>query len=62
VAGRGIHVVKFLPSLVIDDDDVRWITDAVTETVIDCHRVPGAVWETGRRLAARAVKVKLGRG
>ena len=61
VAGRGIHVVKFLPSLVIDDDDVRWITDAVTETVIDCHRVPGAVWETGRTLATRAAKVKLGR-
>ncbi len=61
VAGRGIHVVKFLPSLVIDDDDVRWITDAVTDVVRDCHRIPGAVWETGRSLAARAVKVKLGR-
>jgi ornithine--oxo-acid transaminase len=61
VAGRGIHVVKFLPSLVIDDEDVRWITEAVTDVVIDCHRVPGAVWETGRGLAARAVQVKLGR-
>jgi ornithine--oxo-acid transaminase len=61
VAGRGLHVVKFLPPLVIDDEDVRWITDAVSEVVIDCHRVPGAVWETGKGLAVRAVQAKLGR-
>ena len=56
VAGPAGHVVKFLPPLVIDGDDAQWILGAVEDVVADAHRVPGAVWELGRRLATQAVK------
>jgi ornithine--oxo-acid transaminase len=56
VAGPEGHVVKFLPPLVIDDSDAQWILRAVEDVVADAHRVPGAVWQLGRRLASQAVK------
>jgi ornithine--oxo-acid transaminase len=56
VAGPEGHVVKFLPPLVIDDDDAQWILRAVEDVVADAHRVPGAIWELGRKLASQAVK------
>ncbi len=56
VAGPEGHVVKFLPPLVIDDDDAQWILRAVEDVVADAHRIPGAVWDLGRKLATQAVK------
>lgn len=56
VASPEGHVVKFLPPLVIGDDDAQWILRAVDDVVADAHRVPGAIWELGRKLASQAVK------
>jgi ornithine--oxo-acid transaminase len=60
VAGHEMHIVKFLPSLTIGDDDVRWVTEAVEDVVADAHRVPGAVWSFGKTLARQALKVRAG--
>jgi ornithine--oxo-acid transaminase len=57
-AAHGMNVVKFLPPLVIDEDDRRCIVSAVDRVVADCHRLPGAVWDLGKTLAAHAVKAK----
>ena len=40
VAGYGMNVVKFLPPLVISDDDRRWMVAAVMDVVADAHKVP----------------------
>ncbi len=56
VASPEGHVVKFLPPLVINDTDAQWILRAVENVVSDAHRVPGAIWELGRKLASQAVK------
>lgn len=59
-AAHGMNVVKFLPPLVIGEDDRRAIVAAVEDVITDCHRVPGAVWDLGRTLASHAVKARAG--
>ncbi|BCX89159.1 ornithine--oxo-acid transaminase [Methylomarinovum tepidoasis] len=58
VAGHGMNVVKFLPPLVIGDDDRRWIVAAMDDVLADCHQVPGAIWDLGRTLAGHALKAR----
>ena len=56
VAGPSGHVVKFLPPLVVDGDDAQWMLRAVEDVLADAHRVPGAVWDLGKKLASQAIK------
>lgn len=53
VAGTDSHAIKFLPPLAISDSDCGWIIKAVETVVAASHRVPGAAWSLGRRLASR---------
>jgi len=55
VAGHGMHVIKLLPPLVIDEGDAAHIVASFDKTVGDCHKVPGAIWDLGRRLAGHAM-------
>ena len=56
VAGHAIPVVKFLPPLVLSDEDAERTISAVEEVVADAHRVPGAIWDLGRNLARHALR------
>ncbi|GAB5376305.1 MAG: aminobacteriohopanetriol synthase HpnO [Acuticoccus sp.] len=56
VAGHGQHVIKLLPPLVVSDSDADWIVGAFDKTIGDCHKVPGAIWDLGRRLAGAAMQ------
>ena len=56
VAGHGINVVKFLPPLIIDDEDARWIIDAVEQVIAAAHEVPGSIWDLGTTLAGHALR------
>ncbi len=58
VAGHGMNVVKFLPPLVINEKDTRWIISAMDEVLADCHHIPGAIWDLGKTLAGHAIKAK----
>jgi ornithine--oxo-acid transaminase len=60
-AGHDIAVVKFLPPLVIDDADRKWIVDAVDQVVSDTENVGGAIWDLGKNLASAALRAKAGR-
>jgi ornithine--oxo-acid transaminase len=55
VAGHGMHVIKLLPPLVIDDSDRSWLVKAFDDVIGDCHKVPGAIWDLGRSLAGHAI-------
>jgi ornithine--oxo-acid transaminase len=61
VSGPGVHIIKLLPALTITDADRLWVRDGFDKAIADCHRVPGAVWDLGRNLAAHAMKAKAGR-
>ena len=60
VAGHEMNIIKFIPPLIINDEDRHWIVDAVKDVVADAHRVPGAVWDFGKMLATQALKMKAG--
>ena len=56
VAGHGSHTVKLLPSLIITDEDCDWIERAFDQVIAASHRVPGALWDFGRTMAANALR------
>lgn len=56
VAGHGVHIIKLLPPLVIDDSDREWIVSAFDQVIDDCHRVPGSLWNLGTSLAGHALR------
>ena len=55
VAGHGQHTIKLLPPLIINDQDADWIVEGFDSAIGDCHKVPGAMWDLGRRLAGFAM-------
>lgn len=60
VAGHGLNIVKFIPPLTLSEFDIKWIIDAVNNVVSDAHRGPAAVWDLGRTLATKALRIKAG--
>ncbi len=51
VAGHRMNVVKALPSLLIDEDEVRRFADALAEVVAASERMPRAMARFGLRMA-----------
>ena len=43
VAGHGLHVLKGLPPLVVDEDDLDWFATALDETVARAEKMPRAL-------------------
>ncbi|MBK8908912.1 MAG: aspartate aminotransferase family protein [Rhodospirillales bacterium] len=58
VAGHGMHVIKLLPPLVIDEADVAWTVAAFDDVIADCHKVPGSIWSLGTTLAGHAIAAR----
>lgn len=58
VAGHGMHVIKLLPPLIIDDSDAQWIVSAFDQVIADSHEVPGAIWSLGTSLAGHALAAR----
>ncbi|HVU87701.1 MAG TPA: aspartate aminotransferase family protein [Pirellulales bacterium] len=51
VAGHHMDVIKLLPTLVINREDVEHLVQSLGQVMGACHRFPGPVWEVGKRLA-----------
>jgi ornithine--oxo-acid transaminase len=61
VAANNMHVVKFLPPLTLSQEDRRWIVSACEDVIADSHKVPGSIWDLGKKLAGAAIRMKTGR-
>jgi ornithine--oxo-acid transaminase len=57
VAGHQLDVIKLLPSLAINEEDVAHIVRSFDKVMAAAHRFPGPVWEIGKRLAGTALKM-----
>ncbi len=51
VAGHRMNVVKALPSLLIEEDEVRRFAAALAEVVDRAERLPGAMTRFGLQMA-----------
>jgi ornithine--oxo-acid transaminase len=61
VAAHGINVVKFLPPLTIGDEERRRIVAACDQVIAETHRVPGSIWNLGKKLAGFAMQSRRSR-
>jgi ornithine--oxo-acid transaminase len=55
VAGHAIDVVKLLPPLVINSEDVKWFVTAFEEVLKGMHKFPGAAWDVIADIGKMAV-------
>ena len=57
VAGHNIDVIKLIPPLVINDDDVKWFLTGFDDVMRKLHQFGGAgpVWEVMKKLGKHAV-------
>ncbi|MDT8364601.1 MAG: aspartate aminotransferase family protein [Nitrosomonas sp.] len=60
VAGHGMNIIKFIPPLILTEEDVQWIAVATRDVVADAHRGPATVWNLGKTLLTQAVRMKIG--
>jgi len=60
VAGHRINVVKALPSLLINEDEVRGFADALGEVLTEAERVPRALARFGLQMARGAARSRRG--
>ncbi len=56
VAGHHMDIIKLIPPLVINKEDVHAIADAFQNVVATCHKFPGPIWELTKKLSSQAFK------
>jgi ornithine--oxo-acid transaminase len=55
-----MNVVKLLPPLTLNNQDLEHIIRAFDKTIADTHQIPGSIWDLGKTLASHALKNKTG--
>ncbi len=56
VAGYHTEVIKFLPPITINKEELDYFLNAMADVLADTTRVPGAAWETVMGLAKRTMR------
>ncbi len=55
VSGHRVNIVKFLPPLIIGEEEVDYALDALDKVLADAHRFPGGLWRMGKDLVKGAL-------
>jgi ornithine--oxo-acid transaminase len=58
VAGHHMNVIKALPALTVEEDEIRRFAAALTETIAVAERYPAALARFGLRTGLRAARVR----
>jgi ornithine--oxo-acid transaminase len=58
VAGHRMNVIKALPALVIEEDEIRRFAAALEQVVAAAERLPSALTRFGARIARQAVRAR----
>ena len=56
VSAHRVNIVKFLPPLVLTDEDIDYALAAIDATLEKAHKVRGGLWEMGQNLVMAALK------
>jgi ornithine--oxo-acid transaminase len=54
VAGHHIDVIKLIPPLVLNEDDVKWFLNGFEQVLIQLHKFPGPAWDVVSRIGRMA--------
>jgi len=55
VSGHRVNIIKFLPPLIIGEEEVDYALDALDKVLADAHRFPGGLWRMGKDLVKGAL-------
>jgi len=55
VSGHRVNTVKFLPPLILTDEQVDDALNAIDQTLDKAHKVRGGLWEIGKSIAKAAL-------
>ena len=55
VSGHRVNIIKFLPPLIIGEDEVDYALDALDKVLAAAHRFPGGLWRMGKDLVKGAM-------
>jgi len=50
VSGHRVNIIKFLPPLILTDEDVDSALSAIESSIEKAHRVRGGLWDLSRDL------------
>ncbi len=56
VAADGVNVVKLLPPLIADVEEVEYFVDSLDDVLHDAHHGPGLLLEVGRTVAKSSLR------
>jgi len=56
VAGHRLDVIKLIPPLVLSQADADEIISAMESCIAKCHKLPGPIYEVGKKLGSAAVR------
>ena len=56
VSGHRVNIIKFLPPLILTDEDVDYALTAIEATLERAHKVRGGLWDLGKDLVKAALK------
>ena len=56
VSGHRVNIIKFLPPLILTDEQVEYAMTAIDQTLDKAHRLRGGLWDMGQRLVKAALK------
>lgn len=54
-SGHNQDIVKFLPPIVLTDEDIQYFLSSFRKTMELVHTVPGGIWDLGKTLAKAAL-------
>lgn len=58
VAGHHIDVIKLIPPLVLNAEDVKWFLGAFEEVLVQMHKFPGPAWDVIANIGKMAVTTR----
>jgi 4-aminobutyrate aminotransferase-like enzyme len=55
VSGHRVNIIKFLPPLVIGEEEIDYALEALDQVLAEAHRFPGGLWKMGAELVKGAL-------
>ena len=55
VSAHGVNIIKFLPPLIVGEEEIDYALEALDGVLAEAHRFPGGIWGLGKGLVKAAL-------